>query len=110
MAKTFTHSELRDYVAEEFTVGENTKLTKKEADNLVKMIFDKMANEVIEGNDVKMLGVGTIKRVSRKARIGRNPQNPEETINIPAHYAVKLNVEKSLKEKLKALPEPEIEE
>lgn len=109
---SFTHSELKDWVADTFVIGtqknpDNTisdlKLSKKQADDLVKMIFSKVAEEAAKGNDVKLLGLGIVKRVPRQERTGRNPQT-KETIIIPAHYAIKLDVEKSVKDTLNAIP------
>lgn len=111
-AISFTHSELKDWLADNFIVGEEknpestvseVKLTKKQADDLVKMIFGKITEEVVAGKDVKMLGLGTVKRVLRQERTGRNPQT-NENIVIPAHYAIKLDAEKSIKDTLKNIP------
>ncbi|MDF2841726.1 MAG: Bacterial DNA-binding protein [Herbinix sp.] len=107
----FTHSELKDWVADNYvleTKKENgqeveVKLTKKQADDLLKLIFGKVTAEVTKGNDVKMLGIGTAKRNKREAKMGRNPIT-KETLPIPAHYALKLDAEKSVKDSLKALP------
>ena len=88
-----THSEMKEYIAEKF------ELPKTQADHLLKDLCGKIADEVAEGKDVKMIGLGTLKRVERSARKGRNPQTGEE-IQIAASKSAKLNVEKSFKEKL----------
>ncbi len=88
-----THTEIKDYISEKFD------LPKTQADNLLKDLFDKIATEVSEGNSVKLIGLGTLKRTERSARKGRNPQTGEE-IQIPASKSAKLSVEKSFKDKL----------
>lgn len=88
-----THTEMKEYIAEKFD------LPKTQADNLLKDLFNKIADEVAEGKDVKMIGLGTLKRTERKERKGRNPQTGEE-IQIPASKSAKLNVEKSFKDKI----------
>lgn len=111
MANTFTHSELKEWLSENHVIttekvdGEEkeVKLSKKQADELLKAIFTKIADEVAAGNDVKILGLGTAKRIKREQRTVRNPQNREETIVVPAHFALKVEAEKSLKERLKEI-------
>lgn len=112
MAKeSFTHSQLKEWASENFVIGQtkvdgenvDVTLTSKQADEFIKSLFGKIAEEVANGKDVKLMGLGTVKRVLRNERVGRNPQNREETIVIPARYAIKLDAEKSMKDKLKAL-------
>lgn len=93
-----THSELKEWFAEEYNVS------KVQADTMIKGLFSKVAQEVEAGNTVKLINLGTAKRVLRNARTARNPQDPEAIINIPAHYVAKITVEKSVKEALKAVP------
>jgi DNA-binding protein HU-beta len=98
-AVTFTHAELSDWLAE----SSEGKLSKKQAGDFVKAVFGKVADEVKKGNNVKMIGLGTAKRAERAERAGQNPLTKEK-ITIPAHYALKVEAEKSVAEALKEIP------
>lgn len=106
MAKTratLTHSELKDWLSDTVVLDGGLKLTKKQSDDALKAIFQKAASETIQGKDVKLLGLGTLKRTERVEKKGRNPLTKEE-IMIPAHYAMKLDAEKAIKDQLKEMP------
>lgn len=56
--------------------------------------------ELETGAAVSMLGLGTLERVARSARQGRNPSTGE-AIQIPAHHAPKFKPSKPLKDALR---------
>lgn len=61
--------------------------------------FLKIVEETLEkGEPVKLIGFGSFEVRDRKARQGRNPQNPEEVIEIPASKAPVFRPSKNLKE------------
>ena len=49
-------------------------LTHQESKELVKLIFDSIKSELIQGEPVKLSGFGSFRVISLKARRGRNPQ------------------------------------
>ncbi len=53
-----------------------------------------------KGDDLPLLGLGSLKVVQRAAREGRNPRTGE-TIEIPARSAAKFTASRALKEALK---------
>ncbi len=57
-------------------VNEVTKVlsTKKDAQSAVDCVLDTIVKSLKKGNDVTLVGFGTFKVASRKARKGRNPQ------------------------------------
>ena len=73
--------------------GESQTATKP----LVEAVFDVMADTLINGEGIEMVGFGKFAVVDRAARVGRNPQNGEE-MEIPARKAVKFTPYGALKD------------
>jgi integration host factor subunit alpha len=53
-------------------------IPKRECVNLVESVFDIIKNELSNGNDVLISGIGKWTVKSKKARKGRNPQTGKE--------------------------------
>ena len=49
-------------------------LTTTDAYKMIDIIFDEIEQALINGEDVKITGLGTFKILSKSARIGRNPK------------------------------------
>ena len=71
--------------------------TKKEAQEAVDCVFSSTTRALQKGDTVTLVGFGSFKVVSRKARKGRNPQTGEE-IDIKASNAPKFTPGQALKE------------
>jgi len=71
--------------------------SKKEAQSAVDCVLNSITNALKKGDTVTLVGFGTFKVVTRKARTGRNPQTGEE-IKIGASKAPKFAPGKVLKE------------
>lgn len=69
---TLTKADLVDQVFEK--VG----LTKKEATDLVEMVFNTVKEQLRRGEKVKISGFGNFVVRSKKSRVGRNPQTGQE--------------------------------
>ena len=58
------------------------KMTKKDAADLVNILFDEMKRTLSSGDNVKISGFGNFLIKSKQPRVGRNPQTGEPmTIN-----------------------------
>ena len=53
---------------------------------------------LVKGEKVQLIGFGTFETRERKARQGRNPRKPDETIEIPASKAPVFKAGKALKD------------
>ncbi len=73
---------------------------KKEARAAIDCIIKAITQALSDNESVRLLGFGTFKTVSRKARKGRNPQTGKE-INIPARNAAQFVPGKALKDAVK---------
>jgi DNA-binding protein HU-beta len=79
-------------------LGKDT--TKAAAEKSVSAVIDSIAGALRKGQSVQLIGFGTFKVVSRKARTGVNPKTGDR-IKIKASKAVKFGAGKELKSKLK---------
>lgn len=79
-------------------VAEKTGFTKKDAEQAVNATVKAVEEALVSGDKVQLIGFGTFEVRQRKARMGRNPRNPEETIKIPASKAPAFKPGKALKD------------
>jgi len=59
-------------------IFEKVGLSKKEAQNIVEIIFDTIKESFVEGESVKISGFGTFNVRQKRSRRGRNPKTGEE--------------------------------
>ena len=78
-------------------LAETAGISKKQADAMLEGLVDLTVNSVKKGDPVKIVGLGTFRKVQTKARMGRNPQTGEP-IKIPARKKVRFSVAKTFKE------------
>jgi DNA-binding protein HU-beta len=78
-------------------VGISKAQAEKTLDELTKIITDKLA----AGEEVVLAGFGAFSSRKRKGRVGVNPRNVKEAINIPSVTVAKFKPGKNLKEVLK---------
>jgi len=79
-------------------VAEKTGLTKKDTEITVNEFIDAIQAELCKGGKVQLIGFGTFEARNRKARTGRNPQKPGETVTIPASKAPVFKAGKAFKD------------
>ena len=79
-------------------VAEKTGFTKRDSEAAVNAFIASIEEALVEGDKVQLTGFGTNKTKERKARQGRNPRKPEETIEIPASTAPVFKAGKALKD------------
>ena len=86
-----TRTELIDALAQ------RTNIEKKDAKAFLEGLTGVIEDEIRNGGEVPMKGLGKFKVQHRKARVGRNPLTGE-AIQIPAKTVVKFSVAKALKD------------
>ncbi len=82
-------------------VAQKTELSKRDAERVVKTVFDTITEELAKGEKVQVIGFGTFEVRERQAREGRNPQNGE-SITIAASKSPAFKAGKQLKDKVNA--------
>ncbi len=69
------------------SIHESIGLTKKDISMIVDDVFDKMREDILKGENVKISGFGNFEVKKRGKRIGRNPKTGVET-EIPPRTVV----------------------
>lgn len=77
-------------------VYEKIGFSKKEASELVEMVFNSLKNTLQQGNKVKISGFGNFMVRGKSERIGRNPQTGEQ-IKISARRVLTFRPSQVLK-------------
>ena len=78
-------------------VASAADLSKSKAKEAIDTLLEAIKKSVKAGKPVQLVGFGTWKRASRKARTGRNPQTGKE-IKIAARKVVRFVVGKEFKD------------
>lgn len=81
------------------SVHEQVRCSKKEAAEVVEMVFDTMKETLERGEKIKISGFGNFLVRDKKARIGRNPQTGKE-IEISARRVLTFRPSQVLKNAL----------
>ena len=77
-------------------------LNKREAKELVDLLFNDIKNLLSEGHEVKLSGFGNFQLRDKSPRPGRNPRTGED-VEIQARRVVTFKSGQKLKESVKAL-------
>ena len=77
-------------------------LNKREAKELVDMLFDDIKNLLSEGHEVKLSGFGNFQLRDKSPRPGRNPRTGED-VEISARRVVTFKAGQKLKESVKTI-------
>ena len=79
----------------------NVKFSKKEAAEIVELVFDTIKETLEKGTKIKLSGFGNFQVREKKARVGRNPQTGQE-IEIAARRVLTFRPSQVLKSSLNA--------
>lgn len=88
--------ELIDQIAEE------TGFMPLDVRSVIQLALDKMIDALAAGDRIEIRDFGVFEIVKRRPRIGRNPNNPQQTYQVPARYVVRFKPGKMMKEKIDA--------
>ena len=77
-------------------------LNKREAKELVDSVFETIKQTLINGEEVKVSGIGNFQLKDKPARPGRNPRTGED-VEITARRVVTFKSGQKLKEKVKSI-------
>ena len=86
-------------------ISEETGHIQSEVQNVVQRTLDHIAEALAKGDKVELRNFGVFDVKIRKARVGRNPNQPEKDVPIPARATVKFKAGKEMRaEVLKLTP------
>ena len=80
-------------------VAEKAEISKKDAEKAVKAFTDVVAEELVKGEKVQLVGFGTFEVSERAAREGRNPKTGK-TMTIEASKTPNFKAGKALKDEV----------
>ena len=82
-------------------LAEKFSLPKKQVEEVIEGFTDLVVEELKRGGEVTIAGFGAFSARQRAGRMGVNPQNPTEKIQIPPVTVPKFKAGKGLKDALK---------
>jgi nucleoid DNA-binding protein len=92
----------RDLVVQ---ISDQTGLTQNQVFDVLQLFLDNVTSHLAHNSDVVLRNFGTFEIRVTKPKVGRNPNDPEKDVPIPARAIVKFKPGKELKEKvLQLLP------
>jgi len=90
-------------------LSDQTGLTQADVSLVVEAFIDLVAKRLGEGNDVTFRTFGTFEVKVAKAKIGRNPNQANSEVKIPARCIVKFKPGRELKELVAKVPVEKIQ-
>lgn len=82
-------------------IAEKLGLSKKVGEDIIATFEELVTAQLVAGGEVTIAGFGTFSARVRQGRMGVNPQNPTEKIQIPSVTVPKFKAGKALKDALK---------
>jgi len=82
-------------------LAEKLGMPRKKTEEAIETMTDLIIEELKNGGEVTLAGFGCFSSYVRSARMGVNPQNPSERIEIPEVRVPKFKAGKTLKDTLK---------
>lgn len=82
-------------------ISSKVGVAKKEVEDVVNCFIETTTQELKSGGEIVLTGFGSFMTKRRESRVGVNPQNPGQKINIPAVTVPKFKAGKALKDALK---------
>ena len=81
-------------------VAKKTEMKQTAVMDVIQWTLDIITEELASGNNVEFRNFGVFEVLSRKARIGRNPNDPKKDVKIPERSVVKFKPGKEMKEQV----------
>ena len=81
-------------------LSNTTGLNQADVLNVLETLLDTVTGELAKGNSVVMRNFGSFQVREMKGKVGRNPKNPGQDMQIPARAVVKFKPGKEMKERV----------
>ena len=81
-------------------IYEKTGFPQKQIQDTVQMTLDIVMDALAAGRNVELRNLGVLEVQVRKARVGRNPNKPEDVVHIPVRKVVKFKPGKRMRQML----------
>ncbi len=83
-------------------VAREENITQELVYDVIQRTISVMADVLVEGRAIEFRDFGVFEPVVRKARIGRNPKKPEDTVMIPDRRTIKFRPGRKFRDRLAA--------
>ncbi len=81
-------------------ISRQTDLKQQDVMNVVQLTLDTITNELAACRGVEFRNFGVFEIMTRKPRVGRNPNAPQRTVTIPERTVVKFKPGKVMRDKV----------
>ncbi len=79
-------------------ISKETDVTQAKVHKIIQKTLDYITDALSEGDHIEFRGFGVFEIATRKSRIGRNPNRPQDVVQIPERRVVKFRPGKQMKE------------
>lgn len=79
-------------------LASKAELSKKQAEDVVEAALDFITKTLVRGDELTLTGFGTFLAKDRKGRMGINPKNPSQKVEIPPSTVPRFKAGKGLKD------------
>jgi nucleoid DNA-binding protein len=79
-------------------ISEETGLVQQDVYAVIQKTLDYITESLSKGENVEFRNFGVFEVQERKARVGRNPNRPEQVVTIPPRKVVKFKAGKVMKQ------------
>jgi nucleoid DNA-binding protein len=87
-------------------ISEDTGQIQQQVLDVVQRTLDYISEALVRGDKVELRNFGVFEVKVRKARIGRNPNEPDQDVPIPERLVVKFKAGKELRAAVMKIPPP----
>ena len=84
-------------------VARQTNCKQADVMDIIQLALDTITEELAAGRNVEFRNFGVFEVMCRKARVGRNPNAPKDTVPIPERMVVKFKPGKEMKQQVMQL-------
>ena len=81
-------------------ISKETGVIQQDVFVVIQKTLDYITEALVKGENVEFRDFGVFEVCTRKPRIGRNPNKPQDTVQIPARKIVKFKAGKIMKAKV----------
>jgi len=81
-------------------IAQQTNLKQRDVMDVVQRTLDTITNELAAGRGIEFRNFGVFEIMTRKPRVGRNPNAPSNTVEIPERVVVKFKPGKVMRERV----------
>lgn len=81
-------------------IARQTGINQQDVMNVVQLSLDTITKELAAGRGVEFRNFGVFEVMVRKPRVGRNPNAPKKTVDIPERVVVKFKPGKIMRQRV----------